>query len=212
MRIPPDESVGNGRWQARFNAVMGQWLHDDTGRERQNLGGLHAHQFCQCHTGAAGTSQPLGPGTRVGVASVDQHRTNARACGGPSLLKMLATHLDRSRAKSVLGKHARHAGTILDQHNREIFAVGFAHTGFGNADSHARDGVKLGGVRCRQVDGHTTPSDQFAVHCLYFLPLPQGHGSLRPTRGTSLAGIASRRRTVSSSSVATTSPVSVGAV
>jgi hypothetical protein len=23
-------------------------------------------------------------------------------------------------------------------------------------------------------------------HCLYFLPLPQGHGSLRPTRGPTL--------------------------
>jgi hypothetical protein len=31
-------------------------------------------------------------------------------------------------------------------------------------------------------------SSQLAVHCLYFFPLPQGQGSLRPTRGTTTGG------------------------
>ena len=42
--------------------------------------------------------------------------------------------------------------------------------------------------------------------CLYFLPLPQGQGSLRPTRGTGAAAC----RAVLSSSLVSTSPVSVG--
>jgi hypothetical protein len=70
------------------------------------------------------------------------------------------------------------------------------------------------GVSLRKLGGQLS----LPWHCLNFLPLPQGHGSLRPTRPKAAASAlmtpaaAAARRWLSSSTRTSTSPVSVGAL
>lgn len=71
------------------------------------------------------------------------------------------------------------------------------HTGIPYAKALRREGCALAGnlEGGRAFFGTLSPSQNrfhyfsFAPqHFLYFLPLPQGQGSLRPTRGLALAG------------------------
>ena len=131
--------VGDGGGQSRFDAVVGQRLHDHAGRERQDLLGRHAQLAGERNAGGARTRQAVCPRARVGVAGVDDHGADGLAAG-----QMLAADLHRRCAKAVLREHARHAGALVQQEHGEVLAVGLADTGFGNTDAHARDGVQIG--------------------------------------------------------------------
>src|SRR6266496_121027 len=51
----------------------------------------------------------------------------------------------------------------------------------------------------REERGWGEPGQPFLPqHCLYFLPLPQGHGSLRPTLGPTRTGLALARASAAS--------------
>src|SRR6266498_2729463 len=51
----------------------------------------------------------------------------------------------------------------------------------------------------------------FPQHCLYFLPLPQGHGSLRPTLGPTRTGLALARASAASLTTSLGLPSAVAA-
>ena len=86
---------------------------------------------------------------RIGIARVDDQCTDAR-----SGLKVLAAHLHRRSAKTVLCEDPGHAGARIEQQNAQVLAVGFAHTGFGDAPTHTGDRMQLGGIKGRRVHGH----------------------------------------------------------
>ena len=131
--------VGDGGGQSRFDAVIGQRLHDHAGGERQDLLGRHAQLAGERNAGGARTRQAVCPRARIGVTGVDDHGADGLAAG-----QMLAADLHRRCAKAVLREHARHAGALVQQEHGEVLAVGLADTGFGNTDAHARDGVQIG--------------------------------------------------------------------
>ena len=131
--------VGDGGGQSRFDAVVGQRLHDHAGRERQDLLGRHAQLAGERNAGGARTRQAVCPRARVGVAGVDDHGADGLAAG-----QMLAADLHRRCAKAVLREHARHAGALVQHEHGEVLAVGLADTGFGNTDAHTGDGVQIG--------------------------------------------------------------------
>ena len=70
-------------------------------------------------------------------------------------------------------------------------------------------GNRVEGSGAGRLTGMVRSQASFPWHCLYFLPLPQGQGSLRPTRANRLASIPGA---AGAASVVWASPVSVGAV
>ncbi len=80
--------------------------------------------------------QAIGPGAGIGIARIDQQGANALAA-----CQMLTADLHGRGAVAVLRKHPGHAGAFVEQENAHVFAVGFAHTGFGHANAHTGNGV-----------------------------------------------------------------------
>ncbi len=81
----------------------------------------------------AGAHQAIFAGTGVGVAGVDDHRADAVLAG-----QVLAADLHRRSTKAVLREHAvPPTGAFVDQHHGQVFFVGLANTGLGDADAHA---------------------------------------------------------------------------
>jgi hypothetical protein len=72
----------------------------------------------------------------VGVAGVDDHRADVAAG------QVVTAHLHRRGAEAVLGEHARHRRSLVEQEDREVLAVRLADAGLGHADAHAGDGVQ----------------------------------------------------------------------
>src|SRR5207249_3937577 len=64
------------------------------------------------------------------------------------------------------------------------FATRLAGERFGNVEHHLHD-QPLHSLTSRRNSHRHLPQ-----HCLYFFPLPQGHGSLRPTFGPVRTGFA----------------------
>jgi hypothetical protein len=67
---------------------------------------------------------------------------------------MFAADLHRRSAKAVAREHARHAGTFVQQDDRQILAVGLANACFGRADTNAGYGMKVGRNGGGQIDWH----------------------------------------------------------
>lgn len=77
----------------------------------------------------------LGTGPRIRVARVDHQSTDLRSGG-----EMFAADLYRRRAKPVAREHARNAGTILKQDDRQILALHLANACFGHAQANTSYG------------------------------------------------------------------------
>ena len=56
--------------------------------------------------------------------------------------QVLAADLHRRGAEAVLREHAADRGALVEQHDRQVLAVGLAHAGFGDADADAGHGVQ----------------------------------------------------------------------
>ena len=137
--------VGNGGGQAGFDAVVGQRLHDHAGGERQNLLGCHVELARQGDAGGPRAHQAIGARAGVGIARIDHHGTDGLA---PTQVgQMLAADLHGRRTETVLGKDTRHTRTFIEQEHSEVFAMGFADTGFGNTDTDTSNRMEIGGNR-----------------------------------------------------------------
>ena len=141
--------VGNGSGQAGRNALDRQRLHDHAGRKRQDLRGGHAQFLGQGGAGGAGAGQAIGPSAGIGIARIDEQGANALAA-----CQMLTADLHGRGAIAVLRKHPGHAGAFVEQKNTHVFAVGFAHTGFGHANAHTGNGVQISSLGQGKIDGH----------------------------------------------------------
>ena len=82
-------------------------------------------------------------------------------------------------------ENAGHAGTRIQQKNRQIAATGLADARLRGADAHPCDWQQRFGRGAVQMNGHKQETkgvqESLPWQCLYFLPLPQGQASLRPT-------------------------------
>ena len=211
--------VGNGSGQTRFDSLYRQRLHDHARRKRQDLLCRNTKVFCQTRAGAAGARQALFTRARIGVTSVDQQCPDTAPRWMSRSAQVFTANLHGCCAKAVLRENTAHGRAFVKQHDRQVFSIGFADTRFGDADSQSCNRAQAGCEWGIEVDRHEPPlSTSFSGqanrpwHCLYFLPLPQGQGSLRPTRGMSSPNGRGFLPRVPSSTTATTSPVSVGAV
>ena len=74
----------------------------------------------------------------IGIAGVDDQRAHSAALG-----QMRTADLHWRGAKAVAGEHTGHTGTLVQQENSQVFAVGFAHAGFSDANAHAGDRAQL---------------------------------------------------------------------
>ena len=119
--------------------------------------------------------------------------------------QVLAAQLHRRGAEAVAREDAGDAAAFGERHHRQVAAVGLAHAGHGHADARRRArraGTRIGAtrltgmaalaaggapiVRKHAPPARPPPAVQASLpwQFLYFLPLPQGQGSLRPTLGT----------------------------
>ena len=95
----------------------------------------------QCGTHRLSTHEAIGTGTGIGHAGVDDQGTDAQASG-----QMCAAQLHWSGTKPVLGEHPSHQTAGLQQKNREVFAIGFAHAGFDHANAQTSNGMQIAGL------------------------------------------------------------------
>ena len=126
--------VGDGGRQAGLDAVDRQRLHDHAGRKRQHLLRRDVQLARQRDAGGARARQAVLAGAGIGVAGVDHHRANRRSpaarcsrhtCTGAAQKRFCVNTPPTARA-------------FVDQHHRQVLAVGLADAGFGDADAHAR--------------------------------------------------------------------------
>ena len=141
--------------QPGLNPLNRQGFHDDTGGKGQHLGRRDAELARQGQTRAHGSDAPIFTRACIGIAGIDEQGPNAGTAG-----KMLPAQLHRRCTKPVLGEDTRHRSARIDQHHGQILALGFANAGFSHADAHAGDRIKLVRVRGRQIDRHTSLSNQ----------------------------------------------------
>src|SRR6185369_2084924 len=173
-------------------------------------------------------------GACIRIAGVDQQGAHCAAAG-----QALAADLHRRGAEAVEREHAGHAGALVERDDGEVATVCLADAGHGDAQAHARHRMERGGIGGGKVHGHgglqlvKDPPKALGLaggrglwcgawtqaswpwQCLYFLTLPQGQGSLRPTRGTSSAtarATIAAATCVAPSPSATMLPSSVGCV
>ena len=98
--------------------LMGQGLHDHPGRKGKHLLRGDVQQPGQGNASRCRSHQTLLPSARIGVARVDQERTDA-----VSRLQVGLTQLNRCRTKPVLGEHSTHRCARLQ--DRQVFSGGF---------------------------------------------------------------------------------------
>ena len=164
----------NRSGQTGHDAIDRQLFHDHTGGKRQNLLRRYAQLLGQHGAGGTRIGQACSTRARVGIAGIDHHGANALACG-----QMLATDLHRCGAITVLREHARHAGTFIEQKHAQVFAVGFAYTGFGHANTHTSHGKQLSGNGNRQIHRHCRTSYRETVRRSLWV---KNHAAQRKTR------------------------------
>ncbi len=103
----------------------------------------------QRNAGGARTHQAFIAGAGVRIAGVDHHGTYAL-----TRRQVFTAHLHRRGAKPVAGEHPSYRRALVDQHDRQVLAVGLAHTGFGDANAHPGHRVQMGIVRSSQIHSH----------------------------------------------------------
>ena len=174
----------------------------------------------QRDAGRARARQAVLAGAGVGVAGVDHQRADA-AVRAPGARGTTCTGAAQKRFcvntpadRGALVDAARPSRSLRLALRTPASATPSATPGTGDA-ARAGSGAE-------RFDGHgrsslTAYQVSLPWQCLNFLPVPQGHGSLRPTCARSAAAPAlrppaRRRRWLSSSTRTSTSPVSVGAV
>ncbi|MNE32637.1 hypothetical protein D3C80_1262580 [compost metagenome] len=107
--------VVEGCLQGAFDFFHRQRLADDTRGERQHGAFVDANQLGQAGAGARRILQARLAGTGVGVTGIGQQVAN-------SALHALFGKDHRSRAKGVLGEHARHVRAFGATHDDHILA------------------------------------------------------------------------------------------
>ena len=141
--------IGQGCGQARNQAIHGQGFQNHTRGKRQHLLRRQPQVLGQGLAGGAGALQAIGACASVGIAGVDDQSANLRTG-----LQVLTAHLHGCGAKAVLREHASHAGAFIEQKHRQVFAVGFANTGFGHTNAHTAHGVQRSRIKSGKIYGH----------------------------------------------------------
>ena len=211
--------------QTRQEPVQGQRLHDHPGGKRQHLLMTQPERTRHGRAGLARRSQSWLARAGVRVAGVDDHGTNGSTRG-----QVLTAHLHRCSRIAVLGENRTHRTAFVQKENGQIFAVGLSDARLSHTNAYTGDGQQINSQRDIKLNRHGNsvkktwlavghPNGSAAGYqsslpwqCLYFLPLPQGHASLRPTRGTASAKAPEAVATAPALVMTSTSPVSVGAV
>ena len=93
---------------------------------------MHAQLGSERITGLLCGLQPYSASACVGYARVDDQRAYLWLAGR----QVLAAKLHGCGAVAVLGENAAHATACIKQKHSEVFAVGFAHACFNNANAH----------------------------------------------------------------------------
>ena len=68
---------------------------------------------------------------------------------------MLLTNLDRGGAEAVAREHAGDPSAFVDGHHGQIAAVGLADPGHRDAETDARHGMQISGIRRLKIYGHS---------------------------------------------------------
>ena len=126
--------------QARDDAFHRQRLHDDAGGKRQDLLGSAAEELRHPAARRASIGKTRVAGARIRVACIDDERAEIEALRVLAR-EMLAADRDRRGAEAVLGEDAGDRRALGEPHHQQVFAVGLAHAGHGDAEVDAGNGV-----------------------------------------------------------------------
>ena len=179
-----------GQGQRVRQGLNRQRLTDHSGGKRQHLSQVTARYVGHRSTGCPGSVHASLPGPRIGITGIDDPVTGA----APILLQVSSRKLHWCRAKCVLGKQAQASATRSQLNQDKVIMIRFFDPRLRDSQTNTGDWLD------HQL--------RAPWHCLYFLPLPQGQGSLRPTLGASrttvwgLAGAASPSAAASSTPAA----------
>jgi hypothetical protein len=142
--------------QPRADALHGERLHDDAGREREHLAGLAAEEPRELAADPQRPLHPVGAGAGVGVAGVHDQR--------PHLVpEILPADQHRSGAEPVTREDPGDAAARREAHDQQIAAIGLLDAGHGGTEFDAGDRMQGARIRRRQVYRHDLISRRISL-------------------------------------------------